>query len=176
VNDADAEDSPVSQPVGQPWRAPAVLAGIALVVLAVDQLTKAWAVSALAGGRSVTVIGRALELHLVRNPGAAFSMGESFTVVFTVLSAVVVVAVAVVARRVRSTVWAVVLGLLGAGAAGNLTDRLFRPPGPGRGHVVDFIDYAGHFVGNVADIAIVLATLAMIVTVLRGVSLDGAKK
>jgi signal peptidase II len=95
---------------------------------------------------------------------------------FTALSTIVVIAVTVVARRVHSAVWALTLGLLLGGAAGNLCDRLVRPPGPGRGYVVDFIDYAGHFVGNVADIAIVLATVGMVLAVLRGISLDGAKK
>jgi signal peptidase II len=103
-------------------------------------------------------------------------MGESFTPVFTLLSAGVVVAGGVTARRVRAATWAGVLGMLLAGAAGNLADRLFRPPGVGRGQVVDFIDYGGRFVGNVADIAIVLATVAMVITVLRGVALDGAKQ
>ena len=51
--------------------------------------------------------------------------------------------------------WAVALGLLLGGALGNLVDRLLRAPGPGRGHVVDFIDYFGLFIGNVADVAIV---------------------
>src|SRR5918998_438862 len=50
--------------------------------------------------------------------------------------------------------WAVALGMLLGGAVGNLADRLAREPGFGRGHVVDFLDYAGFFVGNVADIAI----------------------
>ena len=53
--------------------------------------------------------------------------------------------------------WALALGLLLGGALGNLTDRLLRAPGFGRGHVVDFIDYGGLFIGNVADIAIVAA-------------------
>ncbi|MDR1187478.1 MAG: signal peptidase II, partial [Bifidobacteriaceae bacterium] len=129
-----------------------ILAAVASGVLALDQITKAWAVAALAEGRTVSLIGSFLELRLVRNPGAAFSMGESLTWAFTILSTAVVVAVVAIARRVKSTPWAVILGLLLAGAAGNLADRIFRPPAPGRGHVVDFIDYAGRFVGNVADI------------------------
>jgi signal peptidase II len=153
------------------------LFALASLVVVVDQLSKLWAVSALSGpGQTISLLDSWLELRLVRNAGAAFSMGESFTWVFTVLSAVVVVAVVATVGRVRSIAWALILGLLLGGATGNLADRLFRPPGPGRGHVVDFIDYAGRFVGNVADIAIVLAMVAMVTAVLRGVPLDGTKK
>lgn len=53
-------------------------------------------------------------------------------------------------------------GLLLGGAVANLLDRLFRGPGPGVGRVVDFIDYHGWFIGNVADIAIVASTGTLI--------------
>jgi hypothetical protein len=67
------------------------------------------------------------------------------------------------AARARSRVQAITLGLLLGGAAGNLWDRLFRAPAPGRGRVVDFIDYHGWFIGNVADIAIVAGAGILIV-------------
>jgi 23S rRNA pseudouridine1911/1915/1917 synthase len=79
------------------------------------------------------------------------------------------------ARRLGSVGWAVTLGLLLGGALGNLTDRLLRSPGFGRGHVVDFIDYAGLFIGNVADVAIVVAALAVAVQAVRGIGLDGRR-
>jgi signal peptidase II len=165
-----ADDLPKAPPAK--W---ALLAGIAVLALALDQVTKAWAVAGLSDGRVISLIGTFLKLRLIRNPGAAFSIGESLTWAFTLLSAAVVVAVIIMARRVRSTPWAVILGLLLAGAAGNLTDRIFRQPGIGRGHVIDFIDYAGRFVGNVADIAIVLATIAMIIAVVWGIGWDGTR-
>ncbi|MDR1441932.1 MAG: signal peptidase II [Bifidobacteriaceae bacterium] len=168
-------DGPI-EPVARFGRQTLVLLGVAAVGLIIDQLTKAWAVGALSGGRSITLIDSLLTLRLVRNPGAAFSMGESMTWVFTILSAAVLVGVIWFSRRVRSRSWTLTLGLLAAGAAGNLGDRLFRPPAVGRGHVVDFIDYAGKFVGNVADIAIVLATIAIVITVLRGIPIDGVRK
>ena len=68
---------------------------------------------------------------------------------------------------------AIALGLLLGGALGNLVDRFFRPPGPGRGHVVDFIDYFGWFVGNVADIAIVVAAGIIMVLAFTGTSIAG---
>jgi len=61
------------------------------------------------------------------------------------------------------------------GALGNLTDRLTRDPGFGRGHVVDFIDYNGWFVGNVADIAIVSAAVLIAILALSGVGIDGTR-
>jgi signal peptidase II len=64
--------------------------------------------------------------------------------------------------------------LLG-GSVGNLTDRMVRAPGPGRGHVVDFIDYFGLFIGNIADIAIVGAAVLIGVLALRGIGVDGKR-
>jgi signal peptidase II len=79
--------------------------------------------------------------------------------VFTLCAAAAVAVVAWLAARPGSRSWsrgqAIALGLLLGGAAANLADRLFRAPGPGVGRVVDFIDYHGWFIGNVADIAIV---------------------
>ncbi len=132
-----------------------------------DQGTKLWAVSALAGGRSISVIGELLEFRLLYNPGAAFSIGEGSTWVFTVIAAVMVVAVVIFAWRVRSPGWSVGLGLVLGGATTHLLDRLFREPAFARGRVVDFIDYAGLFVGNVADIAIVCGAVLLAVMNLR---------
>ncbi|MEU4551987.1 signal peptidase II [Micromonospora violae] len=144
---------------------------IAAVVLAADQATKYWAESALSDGQTITVLGELLQLHLVYNPGAAFSIGTAYTWIFAVFAAAAVVAVTVVARRVTSRAWAVALGLVLGGAATHLLDRLFREPGFARGHVVDFIDYAGFFVGNVADIALVVGVGIVMLLNVRGVPL-----
>ncbi len=147
----------------------------AVLGLAIDQATKVLAVDALSDGSVVTVLGDVLSLRLIRNAGAAFSLGESSTWLFTVAAVVVVVVVLRSSRRLGSRAWALTLGLLLGGAAGNLTDRLLREPGPGRGHVVDFIDYNGWFVGNVADVLIVGAAAAVAVLGLMGRSLDGTR-
>ncbi|MEV7327557.1 signal peptidase II [Micromonospora sp. NPDC093244] len=144
---------------------------IAAVVLAVDQATKFWAESALSDGQAVSLVGDLLQLRLVYNPGAAFSIGSSYTWIFGLTAAAAVVAVTVVARRVTSRQWAVALGLVLGGAATHLLDRLFREPGFARGHVVDFIDYAGFFIGNVADIALVVGVGIVLLLNLRGVPL-----
>jgi signal peptidase II len=152
-----------------------VVFGLAALVLLTDQATKLWAVSALSGGRSVPVIGDLLALRLLYNPGAAFSMGESFTWVLTVVAAIMVVVLGIAGRRVRSPGWSLGLGLLLGGATTHLLDRLFREPAFGRGHVVDFIDYAGFFVGNVADIAIVVGAAVLGLMNLRGITMDGGR-
>ena len=65
--------------------------------------------------------------------------------------------------------WAAALGLLLAGAVGNLCDRLMRAPGFGRGAVVDFIDLQ-HFADfNVADICLTCGVALVILLSLRGI-------
>ncbi|WP_405616234.1 signal peptidase II [Streptomyces sp. NBC_01508] len=142
---------------------------VALTLLLVDQATKWWAVSALGDARSIDVVGDVIRFWLVYNPGAAFSMGTGVTWIFTVFAGVAVVAIAWYAWRVLSTPWAYALGLLLGGATSHFGDRLFREPGFGRGHVVDFIDYAGFFVGNVADIGIFAGAVTIVVLSFMGI-------
>ena len=147
---------------------------LAAVTLAADQGSKAWALATLTPGEPVDLVGSWIQLQLIRNPGAAFSLGDGVTWLLTAISLVILGWVLVAARRVGSMAWAVALGLLLGGALGNIVDRLLREPGPGRGHVVDFIDYFGLFIGNVADIAIVGAAGLVMVLTYRGVPLRGA--
>ena len=165
--------TPAPVPTGGRRRLYAVLLGLAAATLVVDQLTKLWALASLTPGEPVDLVGSALRLNLIRNPGAAFSLGDGSTWILTVISVSILVWVSVSARKVGTMSWAVALGLLLGGALGNLVDRFFRPPGPGRGHVVDFIDYFGWFVGNVADIAIVVAAGLIMVLTFRGIPLSG---
>ncbi|MEV5408841.1 signal peptidase II [Thermopolyspora sp. NPDC052614] len=150
--------------------------GLAALLVVVDQATKFWAVSALADGRVIDVIGELIQFRLIYNPGAAFSIGTEFTWIFAVASAAVVVIVAWIARRVRTWPWTIALGLVLGGATTHLLDRLFREPGFARGAVVDFIDYFDWFVGNVADIALVLGILWAALLHLRGIGLDGQRE
>lgn len=149
------------------------LLSVAGTVLAVDLVTKLLAVRELADREPISLLGGLLTLRLVRNPGAAFGMAEGFTVVLTVIAVTVVVVIVRMARRLASTAWAVALGLILGGAAGNLTDRLFRQPGPGRGHVVDFLELPRWPVFNVADMAIVSAGVLMVLLSARGVPVEG---
>lgn len=155
-------------------RLPLVLA-VAAAIIAVDQGTKLWAESTLTGREPVRVLGDFVQFRLLYNPGAAFSIGEGMTWILTILAGATVIAILRFAARVRSPGWAVALGLLLGGASTHLLDRLFRPPGFGVGHVVDFIDYNGWFVGNVADIALTFGTILLIVLSFIGVDLDGRR-
>lgn len=147
-------------------------ASLAVLVLVVDQITKIWAEEALTGQDRIPLIGDLLGLVLVYNPGAALSIGTGMTWLLTVLVVVVVIVIMRSLRKLGSFGWAIALGLLLGGAVGNLVDRLTNEPGFGRGHVVDFIDY-GVFVGNVADIAIVVAAALVAILALRGIGIDG---
>jgi len=169
---AEAAPAPATHRTG---RVLAGILGLAAVVLLVDQLTKIWAQSALeVGAMPKPLIGELIQLRLIYNPGAALSIASGQTWILSLLSAGVVVFVIVTARKIRSTAWALALGLVLGGALGNLGDRLFREPGFLTGHVVDFIDY-GPFIGNVADIAIVVAAVLIGYLALRGIGPDGRR-
>ncbi|WP_439690660.1 signal peptidase II [Curtobacterium sp. SP.BCp] len=158
-------------------RAIAALAFAAVVVVALDQVVKAIVVANLPYGRPVAVLGNALQFFYVRNPGAAFSFAVNMTWVFSIVSAAVVVAIIVFARRIRSMWWAIVLGMLLGGALGNLLDRLFREPGFGRGHVVDFIStpWMMPAIYNIADSFICVSMIIFVLLVILGVNLDGTR-
>jgi signal peptidase II len=94
---------------------------------------------------------------------------------------IVVLIILRVAARMRSIGWAVALGLILGGAVGNLIDRLFREPGIGRGHVVDWISLFGpngvHWpIFNLADSAIVCGAVTAAVVALLGIDVDGVRK
>lgn len=143
-----------------------VLLGALVFVL--DQWTKTVALDQLAPGERVPVVGDLLSWQLVFNPGAAFSMGESITPVFTLFQALVAFAVLVVAWRLRSWWWAAALGFVLGGASGNLFDRLFRPPSFGHGHVVDFVALPNFPVFNVADMSITTAAVMIVIAAFAG--------
>jgi signal peptidase II len=156
-------------------RSAPLLAAVAVLVLALDVLTKVWVVAELEGRRVIELFGGELLIRVSRNPGAAFSFAEGATLLFTAVAVVVVVVILRVARRVRSGGWAVSLGLLLGGASGNLVDRLFRSPGPGRGAVVDFLDLGWWPSFNVADSGIVVGGLLAVLMTFRGIELDGSR-
>ena len=146
-----------------------LLLAVAGGVLALDVVSKLVAVEELSDREPISLLGGLLTLRLVRNPGAAFGMAQGMTIVFTCVAVAVVVVILRLARRLTSAWWAVALGLVLGGALGNLTDRLLRSPGPGRGHVVDFLELPRWPVFNLADSAIVVAGVLMVVLSARGV-------
>ena len=155
-------------------RALFALAVVAVGVYGFDQLTKFLISTRLVENDSVDVLGQFLQFHFVKNPGAAFSLASGSTWVFSIVAAAVTVFIIVFARRIRSITWAVICGMLLGGTAGNLTDRLFREPGFGRGHVVDFIQVYGFgAIFNIADSFIVVSMALFIFASIRGIRLDG---
>ena len=147
----------------------------ALVAWLVDLTTKVVAQRELANRGPVDVVGSLLRLNLTRNAGAAFSTGTSLTAVIAVFALVAFAVVLVLATRVGTTGWAWAIGLLLAGIAGNLTDRIFREPGPLRGHVIDFLQLPHWPIFNVADICINVAAGLIVLQSARGIPLRGRR-
>ena len=168
-------DAHSPQPVRSRRRYLLLFAAIASVAYVVDVLSKVVAVERLSGQPPVELVGHYFSLYLARNPGAAFSTGTSYTLVLSFIAIAASLAVIWVARRLGSTGWAIALGFLLGGVAGNLTDRIFRSPGPLRGHVIDFFMFPNFPVFNVADICINIAAGVIILQALRGVRVDGRR-
>lgn len=149
-----------TEPTPQRSRRP-LLFGIAALVVAADVATKQVAISRWSD-EPVTILGGLVTLTESRNPGAAFGFATDATPVLALLAAAVVVALVVLSGRFKTTIIAVVIGLLLGGAAGNLIDRLFRPPGVLQGHVVDWIDIGAWPNFNLADSAITVASVLLV--------------
>jgi signal peptidase II len=151
--------------------------GIGIIGFGLDLLVKNIAIANLDPQKPVPLLGGLVTLRLIRNPGAAFSMGENFTVVLTIVAIAALVAVlGWVVPRIRHTGWAVTIGCLLAGILGNLADRLFREPGPFRGHVVDFIQLPNFAIFNVADMFITAAAvLGIWLSMITQVSFNGTR-
>lgn len=149
--------------------------GVAAFAYACDQLTKWWVSSTMEIGEQISVIPGVLQWYHILNSGAAFSIGENFTWLFTIIMAVVSLVIVFFSAKIRSVWWAVGLGLVLGGALGNLTDRLFRPPSFGMGHVVDFISFPNFAIFNMADMAVVGGVIVICLLTLLGIGMDGAK-
>jgi signal peptidase II len=154
--------------------------GAALAVLAADLVSKMLVVAHIEQtDPGIRLLGGGLYLVQARNSGAAFSVGTGATVILTAISIIVIVIVLRAARRLTSSGWALALGLVLGGAMGNLVDRLFRSPSPGKGHVVDWISVLaddGHVwpIFNLADSAIVTGGALAVLLSLRGVEFSSA--
>jgi signal peptidase II len=178
-----AGEEPERQPAGRTSTvqvALTVLGTVAVVAVALDQWTKQLALHGLAGRGSVRTLGGLIYLDLTRNPGAAFSFGTSITFIFPLIAIAISIAILYFARGLRSWPWAVAMGLVLGGAVGNLIDRLFREPGPFRGHVVDFIsafapDGERFAIFNLADSALTVGVILAIALELFGFRRDGTR-
>lgn len=179
-----AGDPETSGPPAEPHERHPVRRGalllVAVVALGLDLISKVVVVATLSDREPVSLLGGLLYLTEARNTGAAFSFAPGATMVFTIIAMVVIVMIVRTSGRVRSTAWAVALGLILGGAAGNLTDRLLRSPGPLRGAVIDFLSvldpYGGFYpIFNLADSAIVCGGVLAVILAFRGIDLDGSR-
>jgi signal peptidase II len=154
-----------------------IFGGVMLAGLATDVITKVVVVDRLDPESPVRLLGGLLTLRLIRNPGAAFSQGQHLTYLFALAGICVLLFVILrLVPRLGHSGWSVALGLLCAGVAGNLTDRLFRRPGVLRGHVVDFIQLPHFAIFNVADMCITsAAVLIMVLSVVKNVAVTGER-
>ncbi|GAB05524.1 signal peptidase II [Gordonia amarae] len=168
ASDGGATDSRARRTLG-------VLGVIALIVIGLDQLTKALAVANIDPRDPIQIIGDTVTLTLVRNSGAAFSMATGYTWVLTLVALVVVIGILRYASRLVSTWWIVGIALVLGGAIGNLIDRMLRSPGVLRGHVVDFVSVGWWPVFNVADSAVVCGAILLVVLSLLGFEYDGSR-
>lgn len=153
-----------------------ILVAVAVAAYLVDVLSKVAVVATLEYGRPVSVIGDFLTFRLARNSGAAFSMATGYTWVLTFVALAVVLGIVRYATRLGSLGWVIGLGLVLGGALGNLTDRMFRSPGPFRGHVVDFIQVGDWWpTFNTADSAVVCGAVLLVLLTLLGYDYDGTR-
>ena len=138
---------------------------IALAIVVVDQLTKHWALNRLSGGRVIDIVG-SLRFNLSFNSGMAFSQGKGLGPLIAIVG-VVVVAYLLVGLRRDTRSGAALVGFVAGGAAGNIVDRAFRGDAWLRGSVVDFIDLQWWPIFNVADAAICVGGVLLVLSSLR---------
>jgi len=150
------------------------LYAIAWAIWLLDFATKSWALNSLDSRNPVKLLGDFLQLTLLKNSGAAFSLAQGATVIFTVFAILVVAAIAYYSIKITSFGWSIVLGLALGGVLGNLTDRIFRSPGFFTGHVIDWIQLPNWPVFNLADSAIVVAASIAVILTIRNISPIGA--
>ena len=134
---------------------------IALVVVVLDQITKHWALNALDNGRTIDIVG-SLRFNLAFNTGMAFAKGQGLGPIIAVVG-VIVIAYLLIGLRRNTMPGAILVGLVAGGAAGNIIDRLFRGDAWLQGAVVDFIDLQWWPIFNIADAAIVVGALSLVV-------------
>ncbi|MFM8793920.1 MAG: signal peptidase II [Acidimicrobiales bacterium] len=148
------------------WRARRRYLALASIVIVLDQATKTWALDALDDGHVIDVVWT-LRFSLGFNSGMAFSRAEGWGPVIGVVATGVLVYLLSTLRRAGSVASATGLALVIGGASGNLVDRLFRGDAWMRGSVVDFIDLQWWPVFNMADSAITVGAVLLVLGAFR---------
>lgn len=134
------------------------------VVVALDQLTKWWALRTLKD--DIIDVG-IFDFRLIYNTGASFGLGLGYGAIIGIVALLVAIGLILYARTVPRRRSQLLLGLVAGGAIGNVIDRLFRGNPTGtegfmRGAVVDFIDFRWWPVFNVADVAVVCGAILLV--------------
>jgi signal peptidase II len=173
VSEPTPPDIPAAEPAddvapGAPNRCHDVLLAVLVVggVYVLDQLTKVWAVRVLADG-PIDLIGTTVQFLLAYNTGSAFSLFQGFTPLLAVLAVGITVVLVRMLARTRDRWMVLGLSLVLAGALGNLTDRIVRADGFLDGAVVDFVKVGWWPVFNVADSAITIWVIVIVVRSFR---------
>ena len=159
----NSPDTATESPPSRRRRVEPLSLWVAATWVALDQITKSWAVSRLSNGRVIDVVG-SLRFNLSFNSGMAFGRGQGLGPIIGVVALVVVVFLLVGLRVEGSRLGVVAVGLVVGGAAGNVVDRLVRGDAWFRGAVVDFIDLQWWPVFNIADIGVTVGGLLLVVT------------
>ena len=138
-----------------------LFAGLAVAVVAADQLSKAWITSAIAPGEVIRLVGDELRLIITYNTGGLFGLFRDQAPIFAAFSVGVMALIVVFhGRSAPSRYVSVTLGLLLGGAVGNFIDRVRL------GHVIDFVDgglgQTRFYTFNVADMAVTASILLLI--------------
>lgn len=162
----DVEPDQALEPARRSRRVSGLSLAIAAVIVVLDQLTKHWAVNALADGAARHVVWT-LQWNLTFNSGMAFSRGEGWGPIIGLLAFAVVLVLASTSARLGTRLAEVGAGLLIGGAVGNLVDRLFRGEGWMRGAVVDFIDMQWWPIFNIADMGVTIGAVLFAIAALR---------
>ncbi len=139
---------------------------IAVIVVALDALTKRWAQTAFADGDLILIPGF-LGLTFVENPGAAFSLFPDFGQVLGVAAILVTGIVLWSLRRPRPGIEVAAFGLVIGGALGNLVDRVTRGDGLVDGKVIDWVNLWWIPTFNVADAAVTVAVFLLLIQAWR---------
>ncbi len=137
-----------------------ILFGVALLVLTLDQLTKAWVVASLPEGgwwSPIPGLWRVFRIVHTTNSGAAFGIFPQQGSFFILIAVIVVLAIVFYQHRLPINGWLIrlTLGLQLGGATGNLIDRLHY------GSVIDFIDIGFWPIFNLADLSIVVGVAVL---------------
>ncbi|MDP3764915.1 MAG: signal peptidase II [Nanoarchaeota archaeon] len=131
----------------------------ALLIVVLDQLTKFLIKQNFQLNHSIPIMNDILHLTYITNTGSAFGLFKGFNLIFILFSIIVVVAIFCYLTKIKENekMLQFTIGLLLGGAIGNLIDRLFY------GAVIDFVDFRIWPVFNVADSAVTISIIFLII-------------